>query len=310
MERKRYHSLAADSARWDDFEFRDGDIVISTPPKCGTTWTQTICALLVLGGVELEEPLADISPWLDMQTTALADVFAMLDAQDHRRVIKTHTPLDGLPIDDRATYVCVGRDPRDVAVSWVNHMDNMNLDHFLAARATNVGLDDLAGMPMPEPRPDDPVERFWAWADAPADYWDINTLLAILHHFQTFWAVRDQRGFAMFHYADMLADLPGQIARLAAAVGVDITADRARELAEATSFERMKAQADHLIPDKANDIFLDNSAFFNKGTSGQWRDLLDDEGLARYDKRVAELAPADLAEWAHAGWLGISSGAR
>ena len=43
----RYRSLISDSARWDGFEFRPGDIIISTPPKCGTTWMQMICALLV-----------------------------------------------------------------------------------------------------------------------------------------------------------------------------------------------------------------------------------------------------------------------
>ena len=43
----RYTSIVCDSSRWDGFEFRDGDIIISTPPKCGTTWTQTICALLI-----------------------------------------------------------------------------------------------------------------------------------------------------------------------------------------------------------------------------------------------------------------------
>jgi aryl sulfotransferase len=41
----RYQGLVHDSARWDGFVFRPDDIVISTPPKCGTTWTQMICAL-------------------------------------------------------------------------------------------------------------------------------------------------------------------------------------------------------------------------------------------------------------------------
>lgn len=310
MERKRYHSVAADSARWDDFRFRPGDIVVSTPPKCGTTWTQTICCLLVSGGVELDRPLADVSPWLDMQTNVLADIYALFDAQDHRRVIKTHTPLDGLPVDERATYVCVGRDPRDVELSWKNHMANMNLDNFLNARAKNVGLDDLADMPPPLPPPEDPVERFWAWADAPADQWSFTTLAAVLHHFETFWSVRDEPGIAMFHYADLLADPAGQITRLAGILGIDINEDRARELAQATSFDRMRAQADRLIPDNGNPIFHDNAAFFHSGGSGQWRGLLDAAGLERYEKRVAELAPPDLVEWAHNGWLGVSPDVR
>jgi hypothetical protein len=133
-DRKRYVSLVSDSARWDDFSFRADDIVISTPPKCGTTWTQTLCAYLILG-TELDRPLADISPWLDMQINAPAEVMTMLEAQDHRRFIKTHTPLDGLPYDDRVTYICVGRDPRDVAVSWEHHQENFDVVNFINARA-------------------------------------------------------------------------------------------------------------------------------------------------------------------------------
>ncbi|MBV9662666.1 MAG: sulfotransferase domain-containing protein, partial [Actinobacteria bacterium] len=173
--------MAADSARWDGFTFRHGDIVVSTPPKCGTTWTQTICCLLVSGGTELDRPLAEVSPWLDMQTNVLADIYALFEAQTHRRVIKTHTPLDGLPVDERATYVCVGRDPRDVALSWEHHMANMNLENFLNSRMTNVGLDDLADMPVPVPPPEDPIERFWAWVDGEPDVSNIMTLASIFH---------------------------------------------------------------------------------------------------------------------------------
>ena len=44
---ERYRSLVYDSARWEGIELRRGDIVISTPAKCGTTWTQMICYLLI-----------------------------------------------------------------------------------------------------------------------------------------------------------------------------------------------------------------------------------------------------------------------
>ena len=37
---RRYEASMYDSNRWDGFELRPGDIIISTPPKCGTTWTQ------------------------------------------------------------------------------------------------------------------------------------------------------------------------------------------------------------------------------------------------------------------------------
>ena len=38
----RQRSMVYDSARWTGFSLRPDDIVVSTPPKCGTTWTQMI----------------------------------------------------------------------------------------------------------------------------------------------------------------------------------------------------------------------------------------------------------------------------
>src|SRR5207247_3619830 len=108
---RRYEASMYDSNRWDGFELRPGDVIISTPPKCGTTWTQMICALLVLQEPELPLPLDTLSPWIDMVTRARAEVFADLAAQTNRRFIKTHTPLDGIPNDPTVTYICVGRDP-------------------------------------------------------------------------------------------------------------------------------------------------------------------------------------------------------
>lgn len=303
-ELRRYRSFVSDNIRWEGFAFRPGDIVISTPPKSGTTWMQRLCALLVFDSTELHRPLAEISPWLDMQTNDLASVLGLLESQEHRRFIKTHTPLDGLPFDHRATYICVGRDPRDVALSWVNHLANMDMERFVAVRAAAVGLDDLPELgPPPEPPPDDPVERFWRWADDDAGAMVSVTLAGVLHHLRTFWDRRDHPGIALFHYGDLLADLPGQLGRLAQVLSIDLAPGRLEELAEAATFERMKQDADTVVPDVGNRIWVSNSSFFHRGSSGQWRDLLDEEGLERYERRVAALAPADLAQWAHKGWL-------
>src|SRR4029079_14554748 len=122
----RYRSVIADSARWDGFPLRSDDIVISTPPKCGTTWTQMLCALLIFDGPAFPAPLDQVSPWLDMCIRPVAEVNAALGAQTHRRSIKPHTPLDGLPLHADVTYLVVGRDPRDVAISFEHHAANMD----------------------------------------------------------------------------------------------------------------------------------------------------------------------------------------
>ena len=120
--------------------------------------------MFVFGTVEFDRPLAEISPWLDMQANELAAVVVALEAQEHRRLIKTHTPLDGLPLDGRVTYLCVGRDPRDAVLSFEHHMANLDWDVFMAARSAAVGISDLEERPRPEPPSADPVERCWQGA--------------------------------------------------------------------------------------------------------------------------------------------------
>ena len=93
-ERTRYKMLVSDSARWDGFSFRADDIVITTPPKCGTTWTQMICALLVFQTPDLPAPLDTLSPWLDMLTRPLADVVA--DLGEFSVFVEIAQPLSGV----------------------------------------------------------------------------------------------------------------------------------------------------------------------------------------------------------------------
>src|SRR3954452_25496488 len=128
----RYRSADEDSGRWDGFPFRTGDIVISTRSKSGTTWMQMICALLVLQTPELPAPLSKLSPWLDWLRRPLAEVVATLEPQRHRRFVKTHTPLDGLPLDGRATYVVVARHPLDMAVSLYHQGENIDRERMRA----------------------------------------------------------------------------------------------------------------------------------------------------------------------------------
>lgn len=306
----RYKNMVFDSARWEGFEFRSDDIVISTPPKCGTTWTQMICALLVLQTTTFEQSLDLISPWLDMLTRDLESVRADLDAQTHRRFIKTHTPFDGLPDHPDVTYICVGRDPRDVFRSWENHWENMDVPAVLAARERAVGLDDMTEMLAegPPPRAETEIERFWLWVDDATPPTDAMSLRQTLHHLQTFWDARERPNVVMLHYDDLQADLAGEMRGLATRLGIEVGEDRWRDLVDAATFQNMRARADEIAPDTTNAIWTDNQRFFNRGCTGQWRDILDDADVRRYTLRVSELAAPDLATWAHHGALGAQSG--
>lgn len=115
-----YQNHLLDSPRWAQFVPRDGDIVIATSIKSGTTWAQAIVAHLVLGTAALPR-LWEVSPWLENPNTPIEKIISRLEAQTHRRFIKTHLALDGLPFSPQVTYIVVGRDARDVGLSLWNH---------------------------------------------------------------------------------------------------------------------------------------------------------------------------------------------
>ena len=300
--RPRYRSIVADSGRWDGFAFRPGDVVISTPPKCGTTWTQVLSALLIFDGPAFPAPLDQVSPWLDMCNRPLDEVTAALAAQTHRRFIKTHTPLDGLPLHADATYLVVGRDPRDVAISSEYHLANLDLERFLALRAAAVGNEDLAELPESPAPSEDPVERFRTFV-ADETPGDIMNLAAVLHHLDTGWQHRRDPNVALFHYADLQADLAGELLRLAGVLGIPCSPERARELAPEASLARMRERSADVSPDASRGMWKDAHAFFRSGGTGEWRERVSAADLAAYEARVAQLVGPDLAAWAHGGRL-------
>ena len=300
----RYRAAVYDSNRWHGFELRAGDIVISTPPKCGTTWVQMICALLVFQEPVLERSLSELSPWLDMLSRARCDVVADLDAQCHRRFIKTHTPLDGLPLDASVHYICVGRDPRDVALSMDNHVENLKFDLVAEAQDTAAEIDGFDLEPYALPTlPDSARERFWQWVDDERPPTDCaSSLRRTLHHLGTFWSTPEGIDVILIHFDDLLADLESQMRALADRLAIAVDAPRWPALISAATFGQMRARAAMIVPNANRGFWHDNERFFSRGTSGQWRTLLDDHDLERYWARANAIGPPDLVAWVHRGW--------
>lgn len=287
---RRYRSFICDSARWDAFELRAGDVIVTTPPKAGTTWMQT-CVLLLLHGDPLPAPLSELAPWLDQSVERIEDVRARLDAQTHRRVIKTHTPLDGLPWRDDVTYIGVARDPRDIALSSAAHAENFDRERAAQLRAAS-GADEA---PPPVFVAD---VRQWIEEDSPPELLS-SRLRFSAHHVAELWAHRDRPNVHLFHYADLTSDLPGQLRRLAAVLGVDADVDA---LVPLLTLDAMRADADVRAPNSTTGLFKSNEQFFARGRLGEWRDVFTADDLDAYGRRLAELVPdEELRAWLHTG---------
>jgi aryl sulfotransferase len=299
-ERARYQTSLEDSARWDGLELRSDDIVFSAPSKSGTTWTQMICALLVFQTPDPPAPLTSLSPWLDMRIRPVDKVYAQLKGQRHRQFIRTHPPLDGLPSHPGVTYLAVGRDPRDVAVSL--HHQSQNLDRETIQRLLGEPAQEQA--PAPRARRGE-REAFLAWmAHDDPPFENLDSLRGVAWQQSVAWSRRHNPAVVLLHYGDLSRDLEGQMRRLAGRLGIAVPERTWPAMVDAATFDRMRRRADDLVPNERQPIFKANARFFRSGTSGQWRAWLTAEDLAEYQKRIGALTTPDLADWLHHGSLG------
>ena len=293
---KIYRTAWDDGRVWQRFRHRPGDIVIATWPKCGTTWMQRIVSLLVFRTTEPMN-LDDVAPWLDWRVGPQDDLFAKLDAQSHRRFLKTHLPADGLPLRDDVHYIHVGRDGRDACLSWHNHMAKLPAErHALYAR---IGAADetLGGTPPPL---DDPADTFHRWLTegVVAGHEDGSPVTSFFHHARSWWEIRDRPNVRLIHFSDLKRDLPGEMAGLAAFLGIDVGADEIDRLAEAAGFDAMKRDGGALLADTAVKGGADG--FLNKGTGGGWEGVFRDDDLGRYEAKLDAL-PGACAAWVRGG---------
>ena len=134
---REYRTALMDNRRWEQFKPRPDDIFVCTPAKCGTTWTQTIVGNLLWPHGDLPAPIMMLSPWIEAEFMPAEGMFPMLEAQTHRRFMKSHTAADGIPWFDDAKYIFVARDGRDAFMSLCNHVERLNDREFNLGLATN-----------------------------------------------------------------------------------------------------------------------------------------------------------------------------
>ena len=284
---RRYLSEEEDRDRWQRFPFRDGDIVVSTRSKSGTTWVQQICLLLLHGTPDLPAPLGDLSPWVDWLTIPEADLFARLEAQPGRRVVKTHTPLDGVVIDPRATYVVVVRDPLDMAVSLYHQGDNLDRERIA----------ELTGRPYAGAVARPPLDEWLrAWTMRETDPMvSMDSLQGVVHHTADAADRRDDRQVLVLRYEDLVADLAGRMRWLAGRLAVDVDPRVRPDLVDAARFDSMRADAATRAPDRRG-VLKDPGAFFRRGRPGAGREVLAPDDVAAYEQRVRRLVAAETPD--------------
>ncbi|WP_339949576.1 sulfotransferase domain-containing protein [uncultured Albimonas sp.] len=275
-----------DSTIWNDFPFRDDDVIVATYAKSGTTWTQQIVAQLIFGGDEALS-VAEISPWMDLRLPPAEVKLAAVEAQTHRRVMKTHLPVDALAMSAKARYLYIGRDGRDVLWSLYNHHVTANADWYAAINDTP----GRVGPPIGRPE-GDVVEYFRAWLAQDGHpfwpYWE---------NVRSWWAIRDLPNVMLVHFEDLKRDMEGEMRRIAEFLGIEVDPARWPTILRACTFEHMKANAHLTAP--LGGAFWDGggASFINKGVNGRWTSVLPEADRAAYEARALSELDPDCARW-------------
>jgi len=282
-----------DSRRWRGVRRRPGDIVISTPPKSGTTLTQGIVASLLWPSGDAPGSTSSLSPWVDAMLTPLQDLVDKLEGQAHRRFVKTHSPGDCIPFDARCSYIVVYRDGRDALVSWGNHRATMRPEVVRAMNLSSSGLDV------------DPLDEVWNGDyDTLFDEWEV--ACSSVRHLASWWPRRHAANVLFVHYNDLRSDLSSEMRRIATFLGIEVGEELWPMMVERCGLDQMRAKAEAL-GGMEHGFDGGASAFFFKGTNGRWKDLLSQAQVDRYLALVDEGLSPQAAEWLEQGSLEVGA---
>jgi aryl sulfotransferase len=282
-----------DSARLNDFAFRKDDIVICTWSKTGTTLVQQIVAQLIFKG-DPDIYGQQISPWPEFRPLPKEQWFAIAEAQKHRRFIKTHSPIDAVPYLPHVRYIYVGRDVRDVIWSMYHHHTSFTREAYNIFNNTP----GRVGPPI-APHNMDVRAYYHHFLDAGhppgfapyVDFWP---------HVQGAWNIRHVPNLLLVHYANLKADLRGEIERIAHFLDVDVADALWPRVLKHCSLEHMRELASR--SEMLDQMFEGGGrTFINKGTNGRWRDVLSAEEIAKADETAARNLSPDCAHWLETG---------
>ena len=287
---REMHNQHIDSTVWNDFQFRDDDIVISTYAKSGTTWMQQIVSQLLFAG-DTEQDTQAMSPWIDFRLPPKEIKLAAVEAQTHRRFVKTHLPVDALVYSPKAKYIYIGRDGRDVLWSLYNH-------HSMGNDAMYEALNNSPGREGPIfERPTADIREYWhTWLDRDGHpYW------SLWDNVRTWWEIRNLPNVLMVHFDVLKKHMPEEMRRIAKFLEIPIDESKWPAIVEHCTFDWMKEHGDKIVPLGGALWTGGTKTFINKGTNGRWRETLNAEESAEYEaKALAELGP-ECARWLATG---------
>jgi aryl sulfotransferase len=242
-------------------EWRDGDIVVSVPPKSGTTWTMNIVHQLRSGGDASFACVYAEVPWLEIVPAPDSDrdkIVATIDAMPHdrRRAFKSHAAPPMLPFQRAGEgpdvrYVVVVRNPDEAVASFRPFIDSHSDEFYELWHAEKEGI---VG-------PD--FETFFAGIGSHLIVPMVFGLIA------SWWPLRNEPNVLLVHYAELKREPEASVRKIADFLGFDVADADWPAILEYTSFSWMKAHEDKFeLRSVSETPILKPGAMIRKGQVG------------------------------------------
>ena len=254
---------------FDNYIPTEQDVFVCSYFKSGTNWMMQVAHQIANRGEGEFDDILDVIPWADCPapdtTISLADPRPVQLSKTGLRVIKTHARADYVPYNDKARYICVVRDPKDVVVSGHYFFGNMLLGSLMPSIATWV--------------------RHSCSKDAVFGHWADFT--------NSYWPWRERANVLFLRYEDMQDDPQGTITRLAEWMSVDLSAEEIEKVREKSTFSYMKSIDHKFYPGEVTPFAKSGGSMMRsgkKGGSGEVLSLAQQQAIdASCRERLAEL---------------------
>ncbi len=241
------------------YEPTEHDVFAAVFHKSGTNWLlQIVQQIAWLGEAEFDH-IHDVVPWPEAPfpgVVGLDDPARAASTPSGPRAIKTALGAQFVPYSEKAKYLHLVRDPKEVAVSSYIFITGVlglrrqvSLEHWLTLFTGGA--------------------EHGAW---PA-------------HTAGFWAWRDRPNVLSLQFAELKCDLPGNVRRIADFLGVELTDAQTKRVEERASFAWMKQNEDRfgppLLPFVAE---RDRPLMIRRGVAGGSGELLSRAQQAEIDR--------------------------
>lgn len=248
----------ASAKAFGDYQATEHDVFVTTYTKSGTNWAMQL-AVQIIGRGEAEfEHIHDLVAWPEAHVSGsvpLDDPGPRRRFSTGKRVIKTAIRAPFVPYSERAVYLTVLRDPKDVFVSGY---------HFFTSL---FGLRDHV-------TPEQWLEMYLS-GHAPMGPWP--------DHAASYWAIRERPNVLVVTFAEMKRDLPAVVRKAAEMIGVDLSEAEVERVVERCSFSHMKANEEKFAPPRLPFV-PEPGTMMRTGKAGVSGELLTRAQQARIDR--------------------------